>query len=559
MGIKVKQIDDIQITGIKNNDILVYSESSSSFVNGATLSKAYSAETIPVRDSRGNVKVGSALDDEDAISLEFLKTSKYIKQSDMLGMFSSNTINYTISDDTIQSEVKLPSDYSILMSYDGKITSTSYLKEVHSENPSCAILVSGKHNTSSYHIPVNSAAVLIDSAKYNYTDELAIVTTSNNINIGAQITTYSYYNSNRSDTPSYLEPISGQRIFGVTAYGGSTKAFESYVAKGQSEYNAFIQLNGSEILHTSNKNIFLSSGLCVSNTSDELNGMIRFNGAHFEGYENGSWVLLDSNATDSYITYDIVSTVNVGNIEVGDTISQNSTITDFVKQLVRPKYDIMLNDFEVEFDGQYSLPVDGYAEYGATLIVESVSFNPQYYIEQQLGNVKVSGNGFLGSYTEYINDTVVSDDSSTATFTVDDPEYEWTIEGTFDQSQTSITENSYTIKSVYATYFGALNESEISSGLINNLQNKFLTDDINLKITCDMNNQNSSYYTYIAYPYNEYGSINHIHLCGMNVTDAFEDPVTIDHTNSYGYTHQYVVYKSRVPGAFSSGNILILK
>ncbi len=596
--IKFKQIEKIKINELKEGNVLSYNSESDSFENIYSISKQVPSEnpgnTIPVRNSEGNIKVSDALEDNDAVNLKTLNDK--FANIDISGTIrDSETVNVFKDEDTETETGKnylevVPQGLNgyIQKNLNGKLSSCLYMVE-DTEKMSIELSRRLSYRNHSKYSPL----LLIQRVKCelnersDYDPDVVIDTLSYSREYGCHILAVTGKQvSNSAENIQSAAVEYGQNLFrlSVAGYTGPVDSSAAFVFDVDSASNfseevssvfSIKQMIGGStekvVGSDSSGNIFLCSGINVGSSNNEQSGTIRFANSHFQGYNGERWVNLDENAEGGSTEYDHIVTVNCGGYSIGETVQAGTTIEQLVEKLLSPYTKPKFGDIEVYGNSGIEPYMDDIIECGRSFIptyadFECVKDSDGNYAD----NCSISGPGFEDTFQpdEYVEVNA----SGIVTIMHNEPHVEtWTISGKDKDGNDSAS--TYEMKWSYMAYFGAADEpvydirslqqqafidweSSISSPEISPETIKFG----GVSFMCTSDNANPDNYTFFALPkmYVDSKPDMIIRRNCLNVTGAFTRTEISLRTDGMENI-PYYLYTSNAKGAFSSGNTVRVK
>ncbi len=572
--IKIKQIERFSFNNstLISGQLFSYDANLHKFENNISYTSNYVNDTLIARDSNGRSKVNDPSDPYDIVNLRTL--DNYINDSNIFSQFeNTNSISFVY--DSVNSKIQANviaggQNGDIQKNVSGNLSPATYLKENTNTN-TFKILKTSAFLTENSTNPL----VYIGQVKYgadSLKSDFVIETSCYDLSSGPLIQIYANKNANNQSVLTKTSVANTQSLFNIEIYGATSptttsKAFNLQVfanSNFSSSISSHFELtqvgtNNVDLILSSNVSgdILFGNGIKVGNTSNDIEGFIRYDGTHFQGYNGTLWLDLDLSSSSLATTTNITATLDLGGINKGDVIPIGTVLEDFINKLVAPYIQPYFDSFIINYT-----PYGQYLEIGRVLTVDSATWSAVNDSDgNQPSNISITGVGFLSNPVTISPQPAT--DISNVNLTISNPvAYSWVISG-LDRNSISIS-NTYTVYGRHRFSFGAsstiLDISSIDSDIttvVTNLQQMWLMEGHVKTVTCTSDNKNPSNYTYIAYN-TSYGAIVDIDKSGLDVIGAFTMIKTFNYTNPYGNVSTYYLYKSNTPGAFASGNTLII-
>lgn len=254
-----------------------------------------------------------------------------------------------------------------------------------------------------------------------------------------------------------------------------------------------------------------------------------------------------------------VTTVDVGGITAGTTISQGTDINTIFSNLFTPFQTSKLNNFFIKYlttviDTNTNTAVGDTILFDRAVISSSVDSAGNW-----ISSPEISINGSTSDTT--ISLATISNSLVTKTFS----QQSFTRLTTGSVSITLIgNSNSINVIPITLNYFFNYKKylAASTTNITSTITAQSVVDDATISISldntnswnlkCDSNNNNTSKYTYIMYPAS-FSDLTQIKQQSTDVFGAFTKLSSNYNITSNGVTISYKIYKSNVPGAFSNG------
>jgi hypothetical protein len=253
-----------------------------------------------------------------------------------------------------------------------------------------------------------------------------------------------------------------------------------------------------------------------------------------------------------------VTTVDIGGIPAGTTIATGTDINTIFSSIFTPFQTAKLNSFIIKYgldvlDSETHTAVGDSIIFDRTVISSSVDSSGNWITSPQ-----ISINGSTSDTTFNISAI------STALITQNFSQQSFTRLTTGSVGVSLIgNSNGISVTPITLNYFFnykkylVASATNITSNLTaqnavdNDMVYVSLEDSLNWSLKCNSNNNDTSKYTYILYP----ASFVDLTKIQQQSTDVFGAFTKLSNYNitSNGVTLSYKIYKSNVPGAFSSG------
>lgn len=573
--VKIKQIEKFSYSesNLVLNQIFSYNTTSGKFENNVYFTPNNVVSTIISRDSSGRAKISDPSNEYDIVNLRTLDT--YINESNLLNHFANTysiSWTYDIPTNKMSAEV-IPGGINgdLQKNVNGSLAPAAYIKE-NSTTKTVKILKTNTFLTENLISPLLYIGQLktgVEGVKF----DLGIETSVFDIENGPSIQIYAHKNTTSSAILSKTAIVNNQSLFnleinGAISSSAVSKAFSlqvlsnSLYSSSVTSHFEMTQIGTGAVdlimKSTPTGNIEFGNAIKVGNTSESIEGYIKFNGTHFQGYNGSNWLDLDLGGGVGISTLnDIIATVDIGGIKKGDTVSSGTMIEDFINQLIAPYVQPKFDTFVINGD-----IVDEYIEIGRVLNINNATWLASDDSDNnQPTNITINGAGFNIS-TVITTSPTPADALITSLDITNAVPYTWVMSG-YDKNSVQISKT-YNVYGRHRFSFGA-SSTILTSGssasqvtnVINSLQQMWLIEGHNLSVTCTSDNKNTSNYTYIAYAAT-YGALSDIDKSGLDALTAFTLLGTFNYVNVHNNAilTPYYIYKSNAPGAFSSGNVL---
>jgi len=253
-----------------------------------------------------------------------------------------------------------------------------------------------------------------------------------------------------------------------------------------------------------------------------------------------------------------VTTVDIGGIPAGTTISTGTDINTIFSNIFTPFQTAKLNSFSIKYgsillDSETHTAVGESIIFDRTVISSSVDSGGNWIASPQ-----ISINGSTSD--TIINLSAIS--NPLITQTISQQSFTRLTTGSVNISLIG-NSNSINVTPITLNYFfnykkylvastiDITSNTTAQSAVDNDTVYVSLEDSSDWSLKCNSNNNDTSNYTYIMYP----ASFPNLTKIQQQSTDVFGAFTKLSNYNitSNGVTLSYKIYKSNVPGAFSSG------
>lgn len=587
--IRLKQIEKMKLVqgDLKQGSILSYDGQNFTnkyFVGDSADSGRFS---IPVRDSNGNIRVGDAENDNDAVNLKTVtEIISGIDLSSILNPSIHTNIGVIEDPDTGDKSLEVyPDGVTGGIQKAGKRSTTdtknvlmpcSYIYEDTSKGSIQITRRSSYKGSSSYNSLLVISHVKSTQPTSDFDPELSFLVSTTDLNEGCVITSSVAKQSNaNSQSIAKTAVENGQSLFRLTVNGYSSETslsegfrFEVSSASNYSDEVSSVfalKQNISGLLTdvvSSDKsgNIYLLKSVVIGNSDIERQGAIKFNGTHFVGYNGSEWLSLDVQSSNAvYMTRSVDVTINLGGYSAGDVISEGDTLEDIVEKLLSPYIQPSFDEISVVGEVSGDEHVDDVIECGTSFVPTYMEIIPVYGSDgNPLSNCVVNGPGFVDAQVDFDGSPVVVQSNQYESIVYDEPTtVEWVVTGT--DSNGNQVSGSYKMDWLDVVWFGTSDNAQLQN--ISVLEQYDLIVDQSFSFHCTSQNADTEKYTYLAIPkafVDNYPRDMIIRKNCLNVTQAFTR-TEVSYFSSSGNTIPYYLYRSNAPGAFASGNSIRVK